>query len=431
MIGDRDVVVVAGARTPFVKAGTHFKDVGAVELGRVAVREAIERAEIDPESIDEVVVGNIAGPADAANVGRVIALEAKVPRKVPAFTVNRNCASGLESVVEAAYRIRSGDADLVVAGAVESMSRIPLLFGDEAQDAWTAVARARGTPSRLAAFARFRPRYFKPVVGLELGLTDPVSGLNMGQTAEVLARDFAISRDEQDAFALRSHKLAAAAWSEGKMAGEVICVPLPPRFDRVADRDNGIRENQTPEALAKLRPVFDRKFGTVTAGNSSQITDGAAALVLASAERARALGLNVMGKIRSWGFAGCDPARMGLGPVLASPIALRRAGGVAMSRMERVEINEAFAAQVLACFKAFDSRAFCEENLGSGPIGAPPLDRVNVNGGAIALGHPVGASGGRLVITLLREMERSDASLGLVTLCVGGGQGAAVVLERS
>ena len=431
MIGDREVVVVAGARTPFVKAGTHFKDVGAVELGRIAVREAIERAEIDPEAIDEVVVGNIAGPADAANVGRVIALEAKVPRKVPAFTVNRNCASGLESVVEAAYRIREGDADLVVAGAVESMSKIPFLFSDEAQEAWTGVARARSTFSRLAAFARFRPRHFKPVIGLEQGLTDPVSGLNMGQTAEVLARDFGITRDEQDAFALRSHKLAAAAWTEGRMAGEVISVPLPPRFDRVVDHDNGIRENQSPEALAKLRPVFDRRFGTVTAGNSSQITDGAAAVVLASAERARSLGLNVMGKVRSWGFAGCDPARMGLGPVLATPIALRRAGGVAMSRMERVEINEAFAAQVLACFKAFDSRAFCEENLGSGPIGAPPLDRVNVNGGAIALGHPVGASGCRLVLTLLREMARTDASLGLATLCVGGGQGAAVVLERS
>ena len=431
MIGDRDVVVVAGARTPFVKAGTSFRDVGAVELGRIAVREAIERAEIDPEVIDEVIVGNIAGPADAANVGRVIALEAKVPRKVPAFTVNRNCASGLESIVEAAYRIRAGDADVVVAGAVESMSRIPFLFGDDAQDAWTAVARARGPLDRAAAFARFRPRHFKPVVGLELGLTDPVSGLNMGETAEVLARDFSISRDEQDAFALRSHKLAAAAWAEGRMTGEVIPVPLPPRFEKIADRDNGIRENQTPEALAKLRPVFDRKFGTVTAGNSSQITDGAAALVLASAERARALGLTVMGKVRSWGFAGCDPARMGLGPVLATPIALRRAGGIAMSRMERVEINEAFAAQVLACFKAFDSRSFCEENLGTALLGAPPLVRVNVNGGAIALGHPVGASGGRLVLTLLREMERTNASLGLATLCVGGGQGAAVVLERS
>ncbi len=431
MIGDRDVVVVAGARTPFVKAGTLLRRVGAVELGRVAVREAIERAEIDADAVDEVIVGNIAGPADAANVARVIALEAKIPGKVPAFTVSRNCASGIESVVEAAYRIRSGDADLVVAAAVESMSRIPLLFRDDAQDIWTSVARARNIVSRLAAFARFRLRHFQPVVALELGLTDPVSGLNMGETAEVLAREFGIGREEQDAFAMRSHKLAAAAWNEGRMQGEVIPLPVPPRFDESAERDTGIRENQTLEALAKLKPLFDRKFGTVTAGNSSQITDGAVALVLASGERARTLGLPVMGKIRSWAFAGCDPERMGIGPVLASPIALRRAGGLTMARMERVEINEAFAAQVLACLKAFDSRSFCEDNLGIGAVGAPPLERVNVNGGAIALGHPVGASGGRLILTLLREMARANASLGLATLCVGGGQGGAVVVERS
>ena len=431
MIGDRDVVVVAGARTPFVKAGTLFRRVGAVELGRAAVREAIERAEIDAEALDEVIVGNIAGPADAANVARVIALEAKIPAKVPAFTVSRNCASGIESVVEAAYRIRSGDADLVVAAAVESMSRIPFLFRDDAQDIWTAVARARNLASRLAALARFRPHHFQPVVALELGLTDSVSGLNMGETAEVLAREFGIGREEQDTFAMRSHRLAAAAWNEGRMQGEVIPLPIPPKFDESAERDNGIRENQTLDALAKLKPLFDRRFGTVTAGNSSQITDGAVALVLASGERARTLGLPVMGKIRSWGFAGCDPERMGIGPVLASPIALRRAGGLTMARMERVEINEAFAAQVLACLKAFDSRSFCEVNLGTGAVGAPALERVNVNGGAIALGHPVGASGGRLILTLLREMARENVSLGLATLCIGGGQGGAVVVERS
>jgi acetyl-CoA C-acetyltransferase/acetyl-CoA acyltransferase len=431
MLGDRDVVVVAGARTPFVKAGTLFRRVGAVELGRAAVREAIERAEIDPEALDEVIVGNIAGPADAANLARVIALEAKIPKKVPAFTVSRNCASGIESVVEAAYRIRSGDADLVVAAAVESMSRIPFLFSDEAQDVWASLARARNLGSRLAAFSRFRLRHFKPVVALELGLTDPVSGLNMGETAEVLAREFGISREDQDAFALRSHKLAASAWNEGRMQGEVLPFPIPPRYEQTAERDNGIRENQTPEALAKLKPIFDRRFGTVTAGNSSQITDGGVALVLASGERARALGLASLGKIRSWGFAGCDPERMGLGPVLASPIALRRAGGLTMARMERVEINEAFAAQVLACLKAFDSRSFCEDNLGTGAVGAPALERINLNGGAIALGHPVGASGGRLILTLLREMERANVSLGLATLCIGGGQGGAVVVERS
>jgi acetyl-CoA C-acetyltransferase/acetyl-CoA acyltransferase len=427
---DQDVVVAAGARTPFVKAGTTLARVSAVQLGRIVVREAIERADVDPAELDEVIVGNIAGPADAANVARVIALMAKVPQRVPAFTVNRNCASGLESIVEAAYRIRAGHADLIVAAAVESMSQIPLLFSAEAQEIWTRLGRAKGLLAQTGAATRFRPRHFKPLIGLMLGLTDPVSGLNMGQTAEVLAREFEIGREEQDSFALRSHQRASAAWSNGMMDGEVVPVPVPPKYEQAAERDNGIRDNQSMEALAKLRPVFDRRHGTVTAGNSSQITDGAAALVLAPAERARELGLPVLGRLRSWGFAGCDPARMGLGPVLATPIALRRAG-VTMEQMDLVEINEAFAAQVLACFKAFGSRSFCEEQLSSGPVGAPDPERVNVNGGAIALGHPVGATGGRLVLTLLGEMARRDASLGLATLCIGGGQGGAVVLERS
>ncbi len=431
MIHDRDVVVVGGVRTPFVKAGTDLRGVGAASLGRIVVREAIERAEIDPEAIDEVIVGNVANPPEAANVGRVIALEAKVPRRVPAFTVSRNCASGLECVVEGAYRIRAGDADLVVAAAVESMSNIPLLWGAEGQEAWTRLARAKGLLSRAVATASFRPRHFKPVIGLALGLTDPVSGLNMGQTAEVLAREFDVPREEQDAFALRSHVKAAAAWSEGRMAQEVMPVPVPPRYETSADRDNGIRASQTLEALARLRPVFERRHGTVTAGNSSQITDGAAALVLASGARARAAGLKVLGTVRSWAFAGCDPARMGLGPVFATPLALRRAGGLGLDRMELVEINEAFAAQVLACLRAFDSRRFFEENLGSAPVGGIDPERLNVNGGAIALGHPVGASGARLVLTLLHEMRRRNASLGLATLCVGGGQGGAMVFERS
>jgi acetyl-CoA C-acetyltransferase/acetyl-CoA acyltransferase len=269
------------------------------------------------------------------------------------------------------------------------------------------------------------------MAGLLLGLTDPVSGLNMGETAELLAREFAIGREEQDAFALRSHQRAAAAWSGGRLEGEVIPVPIPPRYERAAERDNGIRDNQSLEALARLQPVFDRRWGTVTAGNASQITDGAAALVLASAGRARSLGLPELGRIRSWGFAGCDPARMGLGPVVATPIALRRAGGLSLDRIDLIEINEAFAAQVLACLKAFGSRQFFERHVGSAPLGAPDPERINVNGGAIALGHPVGASGGRLVLTLLREMQRRDASLGLATLCVGGGQGGALVVERA
>ncbi|MDH3628376.1 MAG: thiolase family protein [Acidobacteriota bacterium] len=427
---DRDVVVISGVRTPFVKAGSLLAGTSAVELGRIAVREAIERADLDPRTIDEVVVGNIAGPADAANIARVISLMAKVPEHVPAFTVNRNCASGLESIVEAAYRIQSGHANIVVAGAVESMSQIPLLFSQEAQQVWGGVSRAKGLLAQLAAFGRFRPRHFKPLVGLMLGLTDPISGLNMGQTAENLAREFQIGRGEQDAFALRSHQRSTAAWSNGLMDHEVVPVPCGPRFKKAVERDNGIRENQTIEALAKLRPFFDRKFGTVTAGNSSQITDGAAALVLASRARARQLGAPILGTIRSWAFAGCDPARMGLGPALSTPIALQRAGGLPLDRMDLVEINEAFAVQVLACLKAMASRPFCETHLGTGPLGHIDPERLNVNGGAIAYGHPVGATGGRLVLTMLNEMARRDASLGLVTLCVGGGQGGSIVLER-
>jgi acetyl-CoA acetyltransferase family protein len=427
----REVVVVEGVRTPFVKAGTDLARVSAVELGRIALREAIERAEIDPDDLDEVVVGNVANPPEAANVARVIALSAKVPRRVPALTVSRNCASGLEAVTQAAYRIQAGHADLVAVGAVESMSGIPFLFSEDAQQVWTRAGRARSPWARLGALARLRPRHLKPVVGLELGLTDPVSGLNMGETAEVLAREWGVGREEQDAFALRSHRRAAAAWAEGRLPAETVPVPIPPAYARMADRDNGVREGQSAEALAKLRPFFDRRYGTVTAGNASQITDGAVGLVLASAERARDAGLKVLGRIRSWAFAGCDPARMGLGPVLATPIALRRAGGLTLDRMDLVELNEAFAAQVLACLKAFESRRFFEEHVGTPPVGVPDPERLNVNGGAIALGHPVGASGARLVLTLLKELERRRASLGLATLCVGGGQGGAVVVERS
>jgi acetyl-CoA C-acetyltransferase/acetyl-CoA acyltransferase len=424
------VVIVAGVRTPFVKADTLLADATAVDLGRTVVREAIERADVDPRELDEVIVGNIAGPADAANVARVISLMAKVPQHVPAFTVNRNCASGLESIVEAAYRIRSGHADLIVAAAVESMSQIPFLFRRDAQKIWTRLARAKGLLARIAAISSFRPRHFKPVVALVQGLTDPVSGLNMGETAELLAREFAVTRDEQDEFALGSHKLATAAWAEGRMQPEVVPMPIGPRYRSAAERDNGIRENQSIEALSKLRPVFDRRYGTVTAGNSSQITDGAAALLLASERRARELGLPILGRVRSWGFAGCDPARMGLGPVMATPLALRRAGGLGLERMGLVEINEAFAAQVLACAKAMASRSFCERHLGSGPVGSLDPSVVNVNGGAIALGHPLGATGAKLMTTLLCELERTEGRYGLQLMCEGGGLANATIIER-
>jgi acetyl-CoA acetyltransferase family protein len=270
-----------------------------------------------------------------------------------------------------------------------------------------------------------------PEPALPKGLTDPVSGLNMGETAEKLATEFGIGREEQDRFALRSHQQAAAAWAEGKMDVEVLPVPLAPDYVSAADRDNGIRDAQTLDALAKLKPIFDRRYGTVTAGNASQVTDGAVALVLASRRFASERMLGNLGTIRSWGFAGCDPSRMGLGPVFASPRALARAGNIPWSRIGLVEIDEAFSAQVLACLQAFGSREFSRRHLGGQPTGEIDASRLNVNGGAVALGHPVGASGARLVLTLLLEMARRDQVLGLATMCVGGGQGAALVLERS
>jgi acetyl-CoA acetyltransferase family protein len=423
-------VIVGGARTPFVKSWGALRDVPAQELGRVAAAEALARSTIDPADLDEVIFGNVAQPADATNLARVVALRSNVPKAIPAYTVNRNCASGIQAVADAALRIETGRADLVLAGGAESMSRIPFLFQDETREMMMQAMRARGSMRRLAAWLKLRPRDFKPVVGLEVGLTDPVAGLNMGETAEVLAKRFEISREEQDRFALQSHQRAAKATSSGRLREEIVPLFLPPGYGEAIPDDIGFRAEQSLEALAKLKPVFDRRFGTVTAGNSSMITDGAAALVLASEERAREAGYPILGRIRAWAFAGCDPATMGLGPAFAVPLALRRAG-LELRDVKLIEINEAFAAQVLACARAFASREFAHKELGrSQAIGEIDFDRTNVNGGAIALGHPVGSSGARLILTLCLEMIRRGKDLGLATLCVGGGQGAAILIEQ-
>jgi acetyl-CoA acyltransferase len=422
----RNVVIVDGVRTPYCRANTDFRKLSAADLGRIAAAEALARTGFSAEHLEEVIFGNIATPADAANIARVIALRAGIPPQVPAFTVGRNCGSGAESIADGFLRIRSGVNDAILAGGVESMSSIPLLYSEAAKEKFFRVFSAKSARARLASAMKFRLSDFRPVIGLEQGLTDPVCGLNMGQTAELLAKEFHLSRDEQDAFALRSHQRAAAA--RAKLAEEIVPVPLPPDYNRLSLEDNGIRENQTIEALAKLKPYFDRKFGTVTAGNSSQITDGAAAVLLTSEDAARGLGLKPLGRILSFGFAGLDPARMGLGPVFATPIALKRAG-VDWKDIGLVEINEAFAAQALACEKAWSSPSFAKENGFDRPIGDFDWDKANVNGGAIALGHPVGSTGTRLVLTLLKEMRRRNISLGLATMCIGGGQGGAVVVE--
>ncbi|MGE5346006.1 MAG: thiolase family protein [Acidithiobacillales bacterium] len=416
----RAVFVVGGARTAFARAGTELKDVHAAELGRVAAVEAMARAGIEPSEVDQTILGNIATPVDAANIARVVALRAGIPKERPAHSVSRNCASGIESVVEAARLIQAGEAEVVLAGGTESMSQIPFIYRDRVKEAFTKAGMAKSARDRIAALARMPwTELMSPVIGLKEGLTDPITSLNMGETAEVLAKEGAISRQEQDAFALRSHQRATAA--RARLAEEIVPVPIPPGYDRLALLDNGVRENQSPEALAKLRPFFDRKYGTVTAGNSSQITDGGAVVVVASEAFVTKRGLRPLGRVVSWGFAGLEPERMGLGPSRSTPLALKRAG-LAMKEIGLVEMNEAFAAQVLANLRAFET----DPELG-------PIDEeiLNVNGGAIALGHPVGSSGTRLILTLLLGMRRRNVSRGLATLCVGGGQGASILLESA
>jgi acetyl-CoA C-acetyltransferase/acetyl-CoA acyltransferase len=418
--------VVAGVRTPFAKSFGALVNVPADQLGRVAVEAVLARAGLRPADVGEVVFGNVAGPPEASNVARVIALRSGIPPDRIAHTVNRNCASGIESIVSAWHILTEGRAELVVAGGTESMSNIPLLWNRRARDWFFNWSRA-GFWRKLGLLTRLRPGFFKPVVALEKGLTDPTCGLNMGQTAEVLAKEFGISREEQDRFALTSHQRAVAAWERGFFTDEVAPVPAGLTGGADVNRDIGPRPNQSLEALAKLKPIFDRESGTVTPGNSCQITDGAAAVVLAPADRLA--GRQPLGFVRDYALAGCDPRRMGLGPVFAIHKLLRKTG-LRLADFDLVEINEAFAAQVLACRAALASAEFARKELGdTQPVGELDGERLNVHGGAIALGHPVGTSGTRLVLTLLRALRDRGLRRGLAALCVGGGQGAAVWVE--
>jgi len=424
------IAIIDGVRSPFVKFNTTLKDVKAADLAMHVIREIIERTELDVNSIDHVIMGNGAQPADAPNVARIAALKAGIPQNVASYTVQRNCAAGMQSISEAAMMIQLGHAEIVIAGGVESMSNIPFIFRKSFQNKMTTLSRAKSLGKKLKTALSFRLGDLAPIVGIEMGLTDKYCGLNMGETAEVLAKRYNISRKAQDEFALRSHRRTTTAWDEGRFDNEVMTVYHPDGKNGVTGKDNGHRPNQSMAALTKLRPYFDRKYGTVTPGNSSQITDGASAVVVMNDEVARALGYTPKAFVRSWGYAGNDPKTMGLGPSFSTPIALDRAG-LALSDMQLIELNEAFAAQVIANEIAFRSQQFAEENLGrSEPLGEINRDILNVNGGAIALGHPIGASGNRIVLTLMKEMERRNLQFGLATLCIGGGQGGAMILER-
>ncbi len=425
------VAIVDGVRTPFVKAGNIFDSVSAQELGRIAMRELLERTGVEPGIIDEVIFGNVAQPMDAANVARVIALNAGCPQLVSAQTVSRNCASGMQSIATGFDLIRTGSAHVVVAGGTESMSNIPLVFPKSMSHFLDRLSRARTPLQKLKTLTTLQISMFKPIIALLEGLKDPFCGLNMGQTAQILANEFHISREEQDAFALRSHQKASAAMKSGRFAQEIAEVFLPSKKTVVSD-DVGPRDNQTMEALAKLKPYFDRKHGSVTIGNSCPITDGASALLLMSEEKVAQFKIEPIAWIRSYAFTGLDPRRMGLGPAVAAPMALRRAQ-LKLPSIGLIEINEAFASQVLSVLKVFANPKLAEN------IGIPysdelqPIDPsiLNVNGGAIALGHPVGTSGNRIVLTLAKEMNLRNIQYGLAAICIGGGQGGAMVIEKS
>ncbi len=443
----RDVVIVEGLRTPFAKADTKLKNVHPAELGRVALKQVLAKTNLNPELVEEVIVGNTGNPPDAVNISRVVALNSGIPQRTSAYTVHRNCASALESISSGYERIKSGTLEVVVAGGTENMSQMPLLFSKEFVNIFGRLAGARSAGQRLQAIGALlkadiqqvvelattgpmQRAPHKPVISLVEGLTDPFVGKNMGETAEILAKEFGITRQQQDEFALRSHLRAAAAIKSGRFAEEITPVFLPPKFQEVVSEDVGPRENQSMEALAKLKPFFDKRTGTVTAGNACPITDGAAMVLLMSREKAQALGYKPIASIRGYAFSGLEPERMGLGPAYATPVALKRAG-ITMKDIGLIELNEAFAAQVIACEKAMASDKFAQEKLGlSKAVGEVDPEKLNVNGGAIALGHPVGATGTRLVVTLMKEMQRRNVQFGLATLCIGGGQGGAMVLER-
>ena len=417
-------VLIQGLRSPFVKAGLHFKNLHPADLGSHVFRELVDRQK-NLLPIDEVIVGNVGNPSDTANIARVIALRAGLPESISAFTVSRNCASGMEAVTSASVRIQSNVCKSILAGGVESMSNYPLLFSKGLTRVFHQFIQAKTPFQKLKSLFKIRLHHLKPRVSLIEGLTDPFVGLSMGDTAEVLAKEFGISREEQDQFALNSHQKAVQA--KKRLAQEIVPVLAGSEW---IGQDIGPRENQSLDRLKKLRPYFDRKYGSVTVGNACPITDGACSLLLTSEEYAKSQGFKPKVRIRSFAYAGCSPSRMGLGPVFAVALALKQAG-LKLKDINLIEINEAFSAQVLACLRAFSSKKFAQDYLQlDSALGDIDPKKLNVNGGAVALGHPVGATGARLILTLMTEMEIQNVSFGLAALCIGGGQGGAVILER-
>lgn len=423
----RAVYIVDGSRTPFLKAGAPGP-FAAAELAVQAGRPLLSRQPFEPKQLDEVILG-CAGPnADEANIGRIVSLRLGCGEKVPAWTVARNCASGMQALDSAATNIAFGRSELVLAGGTESMSHAPVLFSQNFVTWLSQWAGAKSVGQKLAALGKFRLSTLAPEIGLLKGLKDPVVGLSMGQTTEKIAWRFDISREEMDRFAVRSHDRLAEAIDSGHFDDEL--VPIYDTRGNAYTEDSGLRRGSTMEKLARLKPVFDKPTGKVTAGNSAQITDGAAWLVLASEEACEKYDLKPRGKLADSSWAGVDPTQMGLGPVNAStPILTRH--GLGLNDVDYWEINEAFAGQVLACLAAWESEDYCKDELGLDKVmGTLNQDRLNLDGGGISIGHPVGATGARIVLHALNVLERNDWSTAMATLCIGGGQGGAMLVER-
>ncbi len=421
----RRPVVIAGLRTPFVRSVGAFRDRSALDLGRAVVAEMVARTGLDPGLIDLVVYGQVVVDPQTPNIAREVVLGAGLPKTIEAYSVSRACASSTQALADACKAILLDEADVVVCGGADSVSRPPITLGPRLVDAMMTSRQARDLAGRVRPFLRLRPRDLAPAPP---ALKEPSTGLTMGESAEKMAKENRIPREDQDAFALRSHRRAAEAWDRGVFEDEVLPVFV---HGKPVTRDDIVRPDTTMEKLARLKPVFDRRYGTITAGNSCALSDGASALLVASEEAARALGFKPLAAVRAWAFAAVDPGwQMLMGPSFAVPIALERAG-MTLADITVVDIHEAFSAQVLSNLRAWASREWAREHLGRDePIGEVPDDRLNVHGGSIALGHPFAATGARQVLTMANELRRRGGGTALVTQCAAGGLGAAVVLER-
>jgi len=427
-MNDRRVAIVAGCRTPFARSGTVYRDLTAVDLGTIATQELIERADVDPRGIDRVVMGQVVPSLKAPNLAREVTLRTSLPKTVPAHTVNRACASASEAIAAVASEILLGHAEAGIAGGAESLSDVPILHSRRMAQALVDLQKAKSLGARIGILSRLRPRDLVPQAP---AIAEPSTGLTMGESAEKMAQENGITREEQDRIAFLSHRNAARAFEEGRLAGELCAVYVPPRYETAVVSDNLLRKDASLEALAALPPVFDRRHGTVTAGNSSALTDGAAVVLLMSEEKAKAEGREPLAYVKTWAVAAVDPGgQLLMGPGLAVPRALEQAG-LQLSDVDLIEMHEAFGAQVASNIQALESEAWARERLGrSTPVGRVDRERLNVNGSSIALGHPFGATGARITTTLANEMKRRGVKYGLVSICAQGGMGFAMVLER-